>query len=169
MRRAGRAQDCGARRRDRDAAEPSGCFAGCCPPPRIRSFGAWCQQAGRSTARTRHCKGKTARKLSICWPHRCCVEPRAFIECIVALRLPAVHQWPEIAEDGGLLGYGPRFTQVFRQRARMVAKILRGAKPTDIPIEQATHFELVVNLQTAQAIGHDVPPGLVLRADKVIE
>ena len=56
-----------------------------------------------------------------------------------------------------------------RQRARMVAKILRGAKPTDIPIEQATHFELVVNLQTAQAIGHDVPPGLVLRADKVIE
>jgi ABC transporter substrate binding protein len=101
--------------------------------------------------------------------HRCCVEPRAFIECIVALRLPAVHQWPEIAEDGGLLGYGPRFTQVFRQRARMVAKILRGAKPTDIPIEQATHFELVVNLQTAQAIGHDVPPGLVLRADKVIE
>jgi len=97
------------------------------------------------------------------------VEPRAFIERIVALRLPAMHQWPEVAEDGGLLGYGPRFTQVFRQRARMVAKILRGAKPIDIPVEQPTHFELVVNLQTAKAIGHEVPPGFVLRADKVIE
>ena len=80
-----------------------------------------------------------------------------------------MHQWPEVAEDGGLLGYGPRFTQVFRQRARMVAKILRGAKPIDIPVEQPTHFELVVNLQTAKAIGHEVPPGFVLRADKVIE
>jgi putative ABC transport system substrate-binding protein len=97
------------------------------------------------------------------------VEPRDFIERIVALRLPSMYQWPELAEDGALLGYGPRLTQVFRQRARMVAKILRGAKPTDIPVEQPTHFELVVNLQTAKAIGHQVPAGLVLRADKVIE
>jgi putative ABC transport system substrate-binding protein len=94
---------------------------------------------------------------------------RPFIERIVALRIPSMHQWPEVAEDGGLLGYGPRFTQVFRQRARQVARVLRGVKPADIPVEQPTHFELVINLQTAKTIGHEVPAGLVLRADKVIE
>jgi putative ABC transport system substrate-binding protein len=97
------------------------------------------------------------------------VHPRDFIERIVALRVPAMHQWPEIAEDGGLMGYGPRFAQTFRQRARMVAKILRGAKPADIPVEQPTRFELVINLKTAKAIGHEIPAGLVLRADQVIE
>jgi putative ABC transport system substrate-binding protein len=97
------------------------------------------------------------------------INSRAFIVHIAALRVPAMHQWPETAEDGGLMGYGPRFTQTFRQRARMVAKILRGAKPADIPVEQPTRFELVINLQTAKVIGHEVPAGLVLRADKVIE
>jgi putative ABC transport system substrate-binding protein len=97
------------------------------------------------------------------------VNPRDFIARIVALRIPAMHQWPELAEDGGLMGYGPRFAQTFRQRARMVAKILRGTKPADIPVEQPTHFELVINLQTAKAIGHEIPAGLVLRADKVSE
>ena len=97
------------------------------------------------------------------------VDSRSFIERISALRLPAMHQWPEVAEDGGLLGYGPRFAQVMRQRARLVARILRGAKPAEILVEQPTHFELVINLKTAQAIGHEVPAALVLRADKVIE
>jgi putative ABC transport system substrate-binding protein len=97
------------------------------------------------------------------------VDARPFIERLTRLRLPAVHQWPELAEDGGLLGYGPRFAEVFRQRARMVAKVLRGAKPADIPVEQPTKFELVINLKTAKAIGHDVPANLVLRADEVIE
>jgi putative ABC transport system substrate-binding protein len=68
-----------------------------------------------------------------------------------------------------LLGYGPRFIELFRERARMVAKILRGSKPADMPVEQPTTFELVINLKSAKAIGHDVPAGLVLRADKVIE
>jgi putative ABC transport system substrate-binding protein len=85
------------------------------------------------------------------------------------MRLPAMHQWPEIAEAGGLMGYGPRFTQVFRQRARQVARLLRGAKPADIPVEQPTHFELVINVKTAQSIGLEIPAALVLRADKVIE
>jgi ABC-type uncharacterized transport system substrate-binding protein len=97
------------------------------------------------------------------------VNPRPFIERTVALRLPAMHQWPELAEAGGLLGYGPRFTQTFRQRARMLAKILRGAKPADIPVEQPTRFELVINLKTAKVIGHEVPANLVARADEVIE
>ena len=88
---------------------------------------------------------------------------------VAALRLPAIHQWPETAEVGGMIGYGPRFTGVFRQRARLVARVLRGAKPADIPVEQPTHFELVINLKAAIAIGHEIPAGLVLRADKVIE
>ena len=85
------------------------------------------------------------------------------------MRLPAVYQWPEMAEEGGLLAYGPRFIPIWRQRARIVAKILRGAKPADIPVEQPTRFELVINLKTAKAIGHEIPAGFVLRADKVIE
>jgi putative ABC transport system substrate-binding protein len=97
------------------------------------------------------------------------VDPRDIVERITSLRLPAMHQWPEIAEAGGLIGYGPRFTQVFRQRARQVARLLRGAKPADIPVEQPTHFELVVNVKTAQSIGLEIPATLVLRADKVIE
>ena len=90
-------------------------------------------------------------------------------ERVQALRLPAIYQWPDLAEDGGLAGYGPRFTDMFRQRARLVIKVLRGAKPADIPVEQPTRFELVINLKAAKTIGHEVPAGLVLRADKLIE
>jgi len=88
---------------------------------------------------------------------------------IAAMRLPTIFQWPETAEAGAVLAYGPRFTEVYRQRARIVVKILRGAKPADIPVEQPTRFELIINLKAAKAIGHEVPAGLVLRADKVIE
>jgi ABC-type uncharacterized transport system substrate-binding protein len=91
------------------------------------------------------------------------------MERVVELRLPAIYQWPETAEQGGLIGYGPRFTQVYRQRTRLLVKVLHGAKPADTPIEQPTQFELVINLQAAKVIGHDVPAGLVLRADQVIE
>jgi putative ABC transport system substrate-binding protein len=81
-----------------------------------------------------------------------------------------MYQWPEIAEEGGFIGYGPRLIQIYREIiARQLVKLLRGAKPADLPIEQPTNFELVINLQTAKAIGHEVPAGLVLRADKVIE
>ena len=94
---------------------------------------------------------------------------RAIMKRAAELRLPAVYQWPEMAEEGGLLGYGPGFVDIFRERARMVAKILSGEKPADLPVEQPTTFELVINLKTANAIGHEVPAGLVLRADEVIE
>jgi putative tryptophan/tyrosine transport system substrate-binding protein len=94
---------------------------------------------------------------------------RVTIERSAAVGLPAIHHWPEAAEAGGVLAYGSRFTQVWRQRARLVAKILRGAKPADLPVEQPTHFELVINLQAAKAIGCEIPAGLVLRADEVIE
>ncbi len=85
------------------------------------------------------------------------------------LRLPAVYQWPEIAEQGGLVGYGPRFSEVFRQWARQLQKVLAGATPADLPVEQPTKFELVINLKTAAALGLEVPPTLLVRADQVIE
>lgn len=91
------------------------------------------------------------------------------IERANALRLPAIFEWPEMAEQGGLIGYGSHLSLTFRQLARMVAKVLRGAKPADMPVEQPTQFELVINLQAARAIGHEVPAGLALRADKLIE
>jgi putative ABC transport system substrate-binding protein len=94
---------------------------------------------------------------------------QAIIERTAALRLPAMYRWPELAEEGGLMGYGPRITQIFRQAARMVGKVLHGAKPGELPVEQPTKFELVINLQAAKAIGHEVPAGLVARADKIIE
>jgi putative tryptophan/tyrosine transport system substrate-binding protein len=94
---------------------------------------------------------------------------RGVIEGAAGLSLPAMYQWPETAEEGGLAGYGPRMTQWYRQWARLLVKVLRGAKPADLPVEQPIRFELVINLQTAKAIGIDIPAGLVLRADKVIE
>ncbi|HYP11627.1 MAG TPA: ABC transporter substrate-binding protein [Xanthobacteraceae bacterium] len=96
---------------------------------------------------------------------------RAFIfDRVAALRLPAMYQWPEMAEEGGLIGYGPLIVQLYRDiMSRQLAKLLRGAKPTDLPVEQPTRFELVINLKTAKAIGHEVPAALVLRADEVIE
>ena len=92
-----------------------------------------------------------------------------FIRQVTILRLPSIYQWPEDAEGGALMAYGPRFTDMFRARARIVAEVLRGAKPADIPVEQPTRFELVINLQAAKEIGLEVPAGLVARADKVIE
>jgi putative ABC transport system substrate-binding protein len=94
---------------------------------------------------------------------------RIIIERTAELRFPAIYQWPETAEEGGLLGYGPSIIEVFRERARMVAKVLRGTKPADLPIEQPSTFNLVINLKTAKAMNHVVPAGLVLRADKLVE
>jgi putative ABC transport system substrate-binding protein len=86
-----------------------------------------------------------------------------------ALRFPAIYQWPETAEEGGLAAYGPRYTKMLHQLARQVIKVLRGAKPADIPVEQPDKFELVINLRTAKAIGLEVPGALLDRADQVIE
>jgi putative ABC transport system substrate-binding protein len=83
--------------------------------------------------------------------------------------LPAIYQWPETSDLGGLIGYGPPFAQMYRQRARQIVKILRGAKVTEVPVEQPSNFELVINLKTAKAIGLDISDRLVLRANRVIE
>ena len=95
---------------------------------------------------------------------------QVILQRVATLRLPAMYQWPETAEEGGLIGYGPRLVQIYREiMARQVAELLRGAKPADLPIEQPTRFVLVINLRTAKALDHEIPAGLVLRADEVIE
>jgi len=84
-------------------------------------------------------------------------------------RLPTIYGFREFVESGGLMCYGPYFPALYRRTAEFVDKILRGTKPADIPVEQPTKFELVINLTTAKAVGLTVPESLLLRADEVIE
>jgi putative ABC transport system substrate-binding protein len=84
-------------------------------------------------------------------------------------RLPTVFLYKQNAESGGLMSYGPDLIDSFLQSTRYVDKILRGAKPADLPVEQATKFELVINLKTAKALGLTIPQSLLLRADEVIQ
>jgi putative ABC transport system substrate-binding protein len=84
-------------------------------------------------------------------------------------RLPTINGLREFVEAGALVSYGPSFPALYRRAAELVDKILRGEKPGEIPVEQPTKFDLVVNLVTAQALGLAVPPTLLARADEVIE
>jgi putative ABC transport system substrate-binding protein len=93
---------------------------------------------------------------------------KTIIARTMALRLPAIYMWPDHVELGALIAYGPPQTEVYRQVARMIAKVLRGAKPAGLPVEQPTTFELAINLETAKAIGLTVPMNLLSRADKVM-
>ena len=84
-------------------------------------------------------------------------------------RLPTMHDGREYVEGGGLMSYGPNRTDLFRRVADHVDEILRGAKPADIPVEQPTKFDLIIDLTTAKALGLEIPPSLLARADEVIE
>jgi putative ABC transport system substrate-binding protein len=87
----------------------------------------------------------------------------------LGVRLPTMHGGREGVEAGGLISYGPNFPELWRRSAEYIDKILRGAKTADIPVEQPTKFDLVINLKTAKALGLTVPPPLLTRADEVIE
>jgi len=87
----------------------------------------------------------------------------------LAARLPTLHLVREYVEAGGLMSYGPNWPDMWGRAADFVDKILRGTKPADIPIEQPSKFDLVINLKTAKALGLTIPPSLLARADQVIE
>ena len=91
------------------------------------------------------------------------------IAAFAQARVPAIYQWPETAEQGGFIAYGPRYTAICRQVAELANKILRGAKPADLPVEQPTRFELIINMKAANAMGIKIPPSIMVRAEKVIE
>jgi len=84
-------------------------------------------------------------------------------------RLPGMFPYREFVEEGGLMAYGPSYPDMFRRSANFVDKILKGAKPADLPVEQPTKFELVINLKTTKALGLTIPQSLLLRADQVIQ
>ena len=87
----------------------------------------------------------------------------------LAARVPTMHYAREYVEAGGLMSYGPNYPDLFRRAADFVDKILKGAKPGDLPVEQPTKFELIINMKTAKALGLEVSPSLLARADEVIE
>ena len=96
-------------------------------------------------------------------------ERRRLVDLAAKNRLPAVYTTREFVDLGGFMACGPNIAELFRRAATYVDRILKGAKPGDLPIEQPTKFELVVNLKTAKALGLTIPQSILLRADRVIE
>jgi putative ABC transport system substrate-binding protein len=90
------------------------------------------------------------------------------VELAAKSRLPAIYDGRDFVELGGLMSYAANFTEMWRRAATFVDKILKGAKPADLPVEQPTKFEFVINLKTAKQIGLTIPPNVLARADKVI-
>jgi putative ABC transport system substrate-binding protein len=94
---------------------------------------------------------------------------RRLIDLAAKHRLPAIYEFKDFVEDGGLMSYGPSITEMYRGMAGYVDRILRGARPSDLPVERATKFELAVNLKTARTLGLTIPQSVLAIADDVIQ
>jgi putative ABC transport system substrate-binding protein len=97
------------------------------------------------------------------------LEYRRIVDLVTKIRLPAVYPWREAVDAGGLMSYGAGIPEMFRNAALLVGRILTGAKPADLPIEQPSKFELVINLKSASSLGLEIPPAILVWADEVIE
>ena len=100
----------------------------------------------------------------VLWSHR-----KQIVALAAKRRLPVMYGYREFVDDGGLMSYGPDRVDHYRRTALYVDKILRGAKPADLPVEQPTKFELVINVKTAKALGLTIPPSLLLQASQLVE
>ena len=95
-------------------------------------------------------------------------EKDRFVKLAATMRLPAIYEYRGFVKSGGLMSYGPNIADSYRRAATYVDKILKGAKPIDLPVEQPMKFEFVVNLKSAKQIGLTIPPNMLVRADRVI-
>jgi len=93
----------------------------------------------------------------------------SIVQFVATNRLPGMFPYPEFAQEGGLISYGPDYADMFRRAATYVDKILKGAKPGDLPIEQPTKFEMIINLKAAKAMGLTIPQSVLIRADEVVQ
>jgi len=91
------------------------------------------------------------------------------VELVTRYAVPSIFEWRQFAEAGGLASYGPSLPDAYRQVAFYAGRIVKGGKPAELPVEQPSKFELVVNLKTAKVLGLSLPPSLLARADEVIE
>jgi putative tryptophan/tyrosine transport system substrate-binding protein len=143
----------------RDLAEPAGLnFQG------IEIDAAGGLESGLDEVRRARPDGVLVASVPALFPHR-----KPIVDFMEANRLPAVYPFREFAQAGGLVVYATNFDDLFRQAAAYVDKVLRGASPGDLPVQQAATFELLVNLSTAKALGLTIPPAILARADEVIE